>query len=230
MWRFKSKFLVFDDFHLFGNDADQAWNDLSPSTWIRSSVSIVSWSWFDWRSIEASVVIRWLFVCGGETVPVEHWPPSRAWHRTLEASKPSIVTNASRAGQGQNWESHQTQPHAFVARPKKVKALALEPWYLLLIAVQLRACLTSQLYRSGCTRGDTGVHFFWSSSAVEAKELVSLTDQQSYLRLSLRPQYGLCARVILAMSTCSGAPSTQDQPGLLNSGMVRSQSTIWRKC
>ena len=128
MWRFKSKFLVFDDFHLFGNDADQAWNDLSPSTWIRSSVSttsMVSWSWFDWRSIEASVVICWLFVCGGETVPVEHWPPSRAWHRTLEASKPSIVTNASRAGQGQNWESHQTQPHVFVVRPKKWKPLRL---------------------------------------------------------------------------------------------------------
>ena len=101
---------------------------------------------------------------------------------------------------------------------------------MILIVVQLRACLTSQLYRSGCTLGGTGVHFFWSSSAVEAKELVSLTDQQSYLRLSLRPQYGLCARVILAMSTCSGAPSNQDQPGLLNSGMVRSQSTIWQKC
>ena len=94
-------------------------------------------------------------------------------------------------------------------------------WTVILIVVQLRACLTSQLYRSGCTLGGTGVHFFWSSSAVEAKELVSLTDQQSYLRLSLRPQYGLCARVILAMSTCSGAPSNQDQPGLLNSGMVR---------
>ena len=105
-------------------------------------------------------------------------------------------------------------------------------WTVILIVVQLRACLTSQLYRSGCTLGGTGVHFFWSSSAVEAKELVSLTDQQSYLRLSLRPQYGLCASHPCNEYVLWGTFKSRSTWIIehLNSGMVRSQSTIWRKC